>query len=100
MTDEELDIVIAEKVMGWTTRHMREEMKSFHPSTSIADAWLALKRAEQVYLSRDWNSGYWKIALSNWGIEPAAEVEADTAPHAICLALLQIVESQHAIPSA
>lgn len=60
MTDEELDTLVAEKVMGWTRREyirlecwglgapvedlVRRLVSTWHPSTDIQDAWDAVEK--------------------------------------------------------
>jgi hypothetical protein len=92
----ELDGLIAEKVMGWKEDKYRGVMgwleghtfhSSFKPSTNIADAWQVVKRMKKkkykVEIIGTPVKSFCSISDSNYEI---AESEAETAPHAICLA--------------
>lgn len=105
-----LDALIATKVMGWsplepgrtdawtdTSGKIRSwentSFESFRPSTDIRAAWEVvdqiLKRGEYAFslLSRDGAPG-WRVELQRQ-IDDVSGFEAETAPHAICLAALK-----------
>lgn len=107
----ELDALVAEKVMGWEQRLSVEDdandrwvyqtgtkppyavarlMDMWHPSTSIADAWLVVEKLGGNFcLNTPLQTSGWQCVI---GGPHFADVTASTAPHAICLAALRAVE--------
>ena len=105
-----LDILIAEKVMGWTVdpigrmytgdivRHcMGINMETrFNPSTDIAAAWEVCEKMREGFLVKIedcyWSSNDdWLCAFYRDTEEEYNEVVTTTAPLAICLAALRAV---------
>lgn len=88
----ELDALVAEKVFGYVFA----DAFLAHYSTDIADAWQLIERhPHYVYVIRsneDKYTGKWKEHMT-WRCRFYApekfEIEADTAPLAICLAALK-----------
>lgn len=106
----ELDILIAEKVMGWTAIGDEfddgefQEFLDKHPySTDIAAAWevvLGTGLLDTMYLSKNAHTDLWGVyeiyhEISD-GVSPFAE--GDTAPHAICLAALKAALDATTLP--
>lgn len=104
----ELDILVAEKVMGWFWENeilvspigdeKRQQGGVYingiphslpNYSTNIADAWQVVKRMKRkkykVEIIETPVKSFCSISDSNYEI---AESEAETVPHAICLAAL------------
>jgi len=96
----ELDMLVAEKVMGWTWSDTfncycysdgRPLGYPFVPSTDISDAWKAIEKLKS-----------WCFTITNFGTCGAVlccigggEVTADTVCESICLAALMAVENEN-----
>lgn len=108
MTDRELDIAVAEKVMGWylaswcgeehwhsNNNHGEKIVKEneWCPSTNISDAWQVVRKMERQENGLPWfrlhqdESLWWKAEF-----EHKVEGIAPEAPRAICIAALKAVE--------
>lgn len=119
----ELDALIAEKVMGWKIKYNdygaaprwvdskgdftcwdnsfnTEPAEFFKPSTSIEHAWQVVKKIQALSNGHDWftlnnANGRWQATFKTGAYyEPIDHVNADTAPHAICLAALKAMEGK------
>ncbi len=108
----ELDRLIAEKVMGWkwdagqnwyagSSGAGTSPRTGFWPSSNIAHAWEVLGKMECPQLTRiesdsipDGEGGEiaihqcWRCSCETFREGASVAVEADTAPHAICLTAL------------
>lgn len=99
----ELDALVAEKVMGWTValedrgpcrvwrphENSAERSQPIPPySTSIEAAWEVVEKMRQREFGFSLNDAWiaWFLAAPN-----EYQADADTAPHAICLAALKAV---------
>ena len=115
----ELDALVAEKVMGWERIVMKDKPgavswphppKGFdvnhnrwsiipHYSTDIAAAWEVVEKLAPEFewiLENDVKDGGWSAIIYKWEgtsvvSSPIGRSDADTAPHAICLAALAAV---------
>ena len=91
----ELDALVAEKVMGHGSQF------NFSPSTNIADAWLVVEKLKEhdkdvICISVGWLMGADKFpdiyrAVVAWREHRSIQADAETAPHAICLAALKAI---------
>ena len=110
---QEMDMLIAEKVMNWKQLSNRlwhdddgnerwiDADKSFihqpcwSPSTNIADAWEIMEGVSSFRLV--YYRGKWECTIIAWGAEGATGhfAEADTGMLAICRAALKAVENPH-----
>ena len=86
----ELDMLIAKEVMGCELEHMTKE---FYPSTNITAAWKVVEhlRMRGFFQFQVWNYLYvWHASFANadFGLTDL-EVEAPTAPLAICRAAIR-----------
>ena len=110
MTDRELVIALAEKVMGWHTHAISERMwftgtnsipkGNWNPLESISDAWMIVERIREIVpkqtttqtyafqLCQTGIPGEWtaSFTVNDFDWSHQATAEADTAPRAICLA--------------
>jgi hypothetical protein len=103
----ELDALIAEKVMGYVPPRpgtVGYDMKDLprnrvpHYSTDIAAAWQVVEKLNLLSKMKD-GCLYFDPSLNKWVISEwsggrefaEGSVEADTAPHAICLAALKAI---------
>lgn len=101
----ELDGLIAEKVMGLkvygqfheTNRGVRIHVPRY--STNIEDAWLVVEKLKDKV-----DIGFFNDSLGNWNCKildksdwSLTEIEAETAPLAICLAALKAVDIEKAV---
>lgn len=110
----ELDALVAEKVMGWTG--IKPYLKSVgqhefltyvgwfqedglpkveipHYSTDIAEAWKVVEKFKgdrDIRIDSDFDGGYWVYPSPVFN----KPIHAKTAPHAICLAALNIVNQK------
>lgn len=95
----ELDALIAKKVMGWTLgksddhyylmdgRHIdRRVGTGWSPSTNITHAFEVVEKVGPQFEIIYQPNGRWLARFGN-----TIQAEADTAPHAICLAALKAV---------
>lgn len=115
----ELDALIAEKVMGWALVSNQKANKagwwglapgsSLMPlpyySLSISDAWEVVEKLEEKGITMDmgqvWNGGEWmwaiqfqKIHLMTGQVDHYRQEYANTAPLAICLAALKVMDER------
>lgn len=95
----ELDLLVAEKVMGFIARKTSAGESYFedkegtlpgyyipHYSTQISAAWEVVEKMKEEYL---WEMA-WNHALKAWTCYLNGEgSKSDTAPHSICLAALK-----------
>ncbi|MCP1355051.1 BC1872 family protein [Aneurinibacillus migulanus] len=107
----ELDILVANKVFGWEydeflemfyTKHELGSVprsSNFRPSTNIADAWLVIGRMKKLGfysshtdLTLDSDQEWWSWHFTKGNESWAAQ--AETAPHAICLAALKALRAE------
>lgn len=65
-----------------------------HYSTSIADAWAVVGRFPNAFIQiwRRYDLKAWCVVISYEGAELRYAGEAETVPHAICLAALKAVQ--------
>ena len=106
----ELDILIAEKVMGWRDLNLNgsgippnKETHEWYPRYSIyiKDAWHVIDRLIQKYdmeLAKDYDEKLWTCLFRIESFEKGGGSRLDTytaygqsAPHAICLAALKAI---------
>lgn len=95
----ELDILVAEKVMGWCWATLSIDLgREFYPSTNMADAWEVVEKMHKgkflFDISLSVGAGYTVRFFSRDKeiFHTASYVE--TAPHAICIAALKTVGYQ------
>jgi hypothetical protein len=120
MTDQEIIASLAEKVMGWKVCQngfavdprfgvhalgatYPFERLGWNPLECIADAWML---AERCHLTVTPGAKGWRAQSCNWhqsGETTAVGMtnyrdwyEAETAPRAICLAALKVIEAEAA----
>ena len=97
----ELDILVAEKVMGWTwdegCKSWAEDILprgySFNPSENIEDAWAVVEKMIEKGFE-DFNldfEGTWECVFTDY-VEAMGRAVSETAPHVICLAALEALE--------
>lgn len=106
----EMDILIAEKVMGWRKKAYvhdsffvyylgdREmEVYDFYPSHQIVDAWIVLEELQKKFggfnLHKD-KTGIYHCEILWWNegaFDVIADERANEAPEAICKAALKAV---------
>ena len=89
MTDQEINRILAEKVMGWTGY----SVKDFDPLNNISQAMECLNKKDwYVELTRS-NTGAWTCSIftngNNFLIGSGC---ADTPERAICLAIMKALE--------
>jgi Phage ABA sandwich domain len=107
MNTREIDRLVAEKVMGWKweyndmlNRYVSRDEKGFWhlnfcPSTDLLDAWQVVEKIIEQFgsysLTKIKDGGHYCEVLywNNGAFDVIAEVEAETAPLAICLAALK-----------
>lgn len=108
MTDEQINTLIAERIMGWTlsrggvpywmdeskTLKMVMEAAYWYPMVRMEHAWMAVeKMVEQgFYVTVEaprWGKG-WRVLIYSRDVNPRLS-EADTASAAICLAVLKFM---------
>lgn len=90
----ELDILIAEKRMGWTKEEIkvRLELDLPHYSTNIAAAWEIF--ADESYARLELVAGDWVCSFYTGMPAGAAVGVSESAAHAICLAALKATEEK------
>jgi hypothetical protein len=80
----ELDLLVAEKVMGYKRNHGVHGNVPFY-STDLAAAWEVVEKMKKNY-------GFelsWFMAIKKWKVcIGLASIATDTIPHSICLAAL------------
>lgn len=101
----ELDVLVAEKVMGWTKKVPESYTQAdhwiipdlpnlsttdWHPSINMSDAWIVVERLRGDY-DFDICTRSRGIIVQLWTESNRFKIEADTAPLAICLASLKAV---------
>lgn len=110
MNDIPIDELVAKKVMGWIKPPETSILKSMwvetpigavHPqlpkfSTNIQDAWLVVEKFDFYTIERvtGYGDGFYKVNVSVAQIDGTysdIEVQAPTAPMAICIAALKAV---------
>ena len=105
----ELDALIAEKVMGWTSLKGFESAiwdcgnspirtkESWLPSTQIADAWLVVEKiAKEAYVDIGVDKHGAQVQIDvfkggKWNLASTESTRAASAPLAICLAALKAI---------
>lgn len=91
----ELDALVAEKVLGETVTIFDTNPLGYsckHYSSDIAAAWLIVEDMKSAYdLQLEAFGGGWRATFHEKGHEEnCAMAIATTAPHAICLAALEV----------
>lgn len=93
----ELDALVAEKVMGWSSEELDEDVGICVPrySTDISAAWEVVEKLgekfEQFDLQFGWNTGRFVCGFGSFGTSRFESTPTEFAPHAICLAALRAV---------
>ena len=106
----ELDILIAEKVFGWSRsiidEHLRmvgylisdtmeNDLPRFSPSLNISDAWKIVEKLFNGYsIEKDGKLYFVKYHYGGYDNDYDILSKAETAPHAICLAAIEILKEQ------
>lgn len=101
----ELDLLIANKVMGWKCTMIHSQYGDREPechhcprySTGIAEAWLVVEKVSGCEFSLSYSDGlmapYWRAEFFiDSGDGGWACAGGESAPHAICLAALEALK--------
>jgi len=88
----ELDLLIAEKIMGWSGEGLKaaEVGVLWSPSTRIADAWEVVEKLELSIAPYEIGPMKWMASKTSYFIDSETE-SGETAPLAICRAALTAV---------
>lgn len=107
-----INLLIAEKLMGWKLVTYGQDKyfsrpdgsafryERWNPTTIISDAWKVLEKLESlgdVLIAKDFNSSQWEVEITIWQygvIQKHFEVAAESAPLAICLAALKVIDME------
>lgn len=83
----ELDLLVAEKIFGWSPSQVYDKHSYLSYSTDISAAWEVVEKVKSEYsVTIDTcleHEGKWLCTFAYH------QVEGDSAPHAICLAALK-----------
>ena len=98
---KELDVLVAEKVMGWEYKHDGKKGlmawfgdgvfkgNCFNPSTDISAAWKVVEKMNCPYIIASTEDGESWVHFGNEGNAAIGET-----PHAICIAALLTLEDK------
>lgn len=95
MTDEQLAVLVAERVMGWDDMVLaRERARGWRPAADWADAGRVLEKMWEggwLWMMEHTDAG--RCGYVRAGVGTHARSTADTVPRAICIAALKAVDA-------